>query len=168
VRERLADNDCRWLNRGAYDLAGVAPGAASSASGLPRAVALYGSLAEQLADAGSFASRLREMLAARRRLDLARGTLVAVPPVDAPGLVLTVIELPRKEGGASGRRALVAVNFGLEAMRQPLGAEAFGTGAATVVYDSSGGAVPRVPELVDGRLELELAAAQSQVLLAGE
>jgi maltose alpha-D-glucosyltransferase/alpha-amylase len=166
VRERLADNDCRWLNRGAYDLAGVDPGASASASGLPRAVALYGSLSEQLADPASFASRLRQMLATRQRLDLARGTLVAVPKVEAPGLVLTVIELPKKEGGASGRRALVAVNFGTEAVRQPLGADVVGAGAPTVVFSSSGGSVPRAAERVEGRLVLELGAAQSMVLLA--
>jgi hypothetical protein len=108
------------------------------------------------------------MLALRQRLDLARGTLVALPEVDSPGLVLMVIELPAKERGASGRRALVAVNFGMEAVRQPLGDNALGPGAATVVYDSSGGELPHVPKLTDGRLVLELAAAQSLVLLAGE
>ena len=48
VRERLADGDTRWINRGAYDLLGSNPRATRSVAGLPRAVALYGPLPQQL------------------------------------------------------------------------------------------------------------------------
>ena len=165
VRELLADNDCRWLNRGAYDLAGADPSAPASASGLPRAVALYGTLREQLADPMSFASRLRDMLALRKRLDMARGNLVAVPEVEAPGLVLMLLDLPPVAPSATTRRALVAVNFGQHAARQALSADTLGP-APTVVFSSGGGSLPRSPAAVDGRVVLELAAAESQVLLS--
>jgi len=58
VRERLADGDTRWINRGAYDLLGSNPEAARSSAGLPRATALYGSLPQQLRKPDSFASQL--------------------------------------------------------------------------------------------------------------
>jgi trehalose synthase len=137
VRGRLADNDCRWLNRGAYDLTGAAPTASASASGLPRAVALYGPLDAQLADPASFASRLRGMLAMRRRLDIAHGTLVSVPDVRHPGLVVMVIELP---GATAGRQAVVAVNFGRQPVREPID---IGLPSPTVAFSSAGGTVPR-------------------------
>jgi trehalose synthase len=165
VRERLSDNDCRWLNRGAYDLAGVDPHAAASASGLPRAVALYGTLGDQLVDPTSFASRLRDMLALRKRLDVARGTLVAVPEVKAPGLVLTVLELPSAASGVTARRALVAVNFGQQAARQPLTPDTLGP-TPKVVFSSRGGSLPRLPQVIDGRAVLELGPTESQVLLS--
>jgi trehalose synthase len=167
VRERLADNDCRWLNRGAYDLAGVNPRATSSASGLPKAVALYGPLGEQLADPTSFASRLREMLALRKRLGVARGRLVAVPEVEAPGLVLMLLELPATQDATRARRALVAVNFGREAVRQTLAADSL-AGPAQVAFSSLGGARPRPAATEGGRPVLELAAAEAQLWLAAD
>ena len=54
VEKRLADGDCRWINRGAVDLLGTNPDAQKSAFGLPRARALYGPLPEQLKNAEFF------------------------------------------------------------------------------------------------------------------
>jgi trehalose synthase len=48
VKSLLADGDTRWINRGAYDLLGANAGADRSSAELPRARALYGTLAEQL------------------------------------------------------------------------------------------------------------------------
>ena len=162
VRERLADNDCRWLNRGAYDLAGVDPQATASGAGLPRAVSLYGSIPEQLEDPESFASTLRRMLAVRRELGIDRGRLVAVPEVGSPGLALLLVELPTPDGGQA-RRVLTAVNFGQEAVDERLETPALGGGSAQVAFSTRGkaGAPPRP---VEDRV-LRLAPSEAQVLL---
>jgi trehalose synthase len=107
VAALLADGDTRWINRGAYDLLGIAPDATQSASGLPRAVALYGALPEQLAHEGSFASRLARMLAARERYRVFASELVDVPAVKADGLVVMVDRLPDGAG-----IEVTALNFG--------------------------------------------------------
>jgi trehalose synthase len=94
VQPLLADGDTRWINRGAYDLLGIAPGAERSTTGIPRAPTLYGSLPEQLKDAHSFVSRLKQMLEVRRALRLPEGELLDVPPVKSRGLLLLVHRLP--------------------------------------------------------------------------
>lgn len=109
IRDRLADGDARWINRGAYDLLGVGPEPARSATGLPRAVALYGPLPEQLEKPGSFASRLASLLAARTRLKLNAARQLEVPAVKAKGLLVMVHELP--QGGGT---EISALNFGRE------------------------------------------------------
>lgn len=98
VRGRLADGDTRWINRGAYDLLGTNPQATASAGGLPRAIALYGSLPAQLREPDSFASQLARLLAARRRLKLYAARLLDVPNVAAKGLLVLVHELPEHGG----------------------------------------------------------------------
>ena len=77
VKDRVGGGDFRWVNRGGVDMLGANPTAATSAFGLPRAKALYGSLPEQLKDPESFASRLRGLLAARKKYRLAEGELLA-------------------------------------------------------------------------------------------
>jgi len=125
IRDRLADGDARWINRGAYDLLGVGREPARSAVGLPRAVALYGPLPEQLANPGSFASRLSKLLAVRARLKLYAARQVEVPAVTARGLLVMVHELP--EGGGT---EISALNFAREPVNevvplaQPLAGEA--------------------------------------------
>jgi trehalose synthase len=106
VKERIADGDTRWILRGAYDLLGTASGVERSATGLPRAEALYGPLPAQLRDPQSFASRLKHLLEVRRALRLAEGELVAVPPVKARGLLLLVHRLP------DHKLEVTALNFG--------------------------------------------------------
>lgn len=107
VRARMADGDTRWINRGAYDLLGVDPAAATSPSGLPRARALYGSLPEQLRDPTSFASQLKNILRARDQSHLFDAEQLDPPQVKAAGLVVMVHRL-------SGDRGLevTALNFG--------------------------------------------------------
>jgi trehalose synthase len=164
VRPRLADDDCRWLNRGAYDLAGVNPHATASSDGLPRAVALYGTLAEQLRQPASFASRLRELLSLRKRLGVAGARLVAVPEVKGAGLVLTQLELPATASAEGTRHALVAVNFGREALRQPLPITSLGA-SPKLVFSSEGVRTGRALETEDGVAVLELAPAEYAVVL---
>jgi maltose alpha-D-glucosyltransferase/alpha-amylase len=106
VRQRTTDGDYRWVNRGGVDLAGANPGAKESAFGLPRAVALYGPLPEQLKDPRSFASGLRHLLAARRKARLAEGELLTVPEPRNSALCVLVLRLPGEV------LAVTALNFG--------------------------------------------------------
>src|SRR5437016_7703477 len=107
VRERLADGDTRWINRGAYDLLGSNPDAMRSAAGLPRAVALYGPLPQQLKKPDSFASQLAHLLEVRANLHLYAARLADVPGVQAKGLLVLVHELPQNAG-----LEITAINFG--------------------------------------------------------
>lgn len=93
VADLIADGDTRWIERGAHDLLGVAPEAAQSASGMPRARSLYGSLPEQFARPDSFANRLRALLATRSRYGIATARQVDVPDVAHPGMLVMVHEL---------------------------------------------------------------------------
>src|SRR5439155_1203097 len=108
VKDRVGGGDFRWVNRGGVDLLGANPTAATSAFGLPRAKALYGSLPDQLKDPESFASRLRVLLAARKKYRLPEGELLAVPEPKTPGLCVLVLKLPDHP------LALTVLNFGRE------------------------------------------------------
>lgn len=107
VRERLADGDTRWINRGAYDLLGSNPTAARSQAGLPRAAALYGPLPRQLEHPDSFASQLARMLKVRAQLRLYAGEVADAPAVRAEGLFVLVNRLPD-----SRDLEVTAINFG--------------------------------------------------------
>lgn len=107
VAEMMADGDTRWINRGAYDLLGVNPDAAASTAGLPRAVALYGPLPEQLSRPDSFASQLQAMLRVRQAYKLYAARQIDVPDTASPGLLVMVHELPEGMGVQ-----VTAINFG--------------------------------------------------------
>lgn len=94
VAHLMADGDTRWIHRGAYDLINGNPGAQSSAAGLPRARALYGSLDKQLQEPESFAAQLRHLLAVRERYQLYAARQLGIPDVQSPGLLVMVHELP--------------------------------------------------------------------------
>jgi trehalose synthase len=111
VKERLADGDTRWINRGAYDLIGSNPKARTSASGLPVTVALYGPLPKQLERPDSFASRLARMLKVRADLRLYAGRLVDAPAVQAKGLFVLVHQLP-----GTPDIEVTVINFGSHAV----------------------------------------------------
>ncbi len=108
VRSLIGSGDTRWIERGAYDLLGSSPGAKKSASGMPMATALYGSLGDQLGSANSFASRLAEILKVRRRAGIATGTLLDVPDVPWKSMLVLVNRLE------SGAVQVTALNFGPE------------------------------------------------------
>ena len=105
----LDDRDYRWMNRGAFDLMGVNPSANASRSGLPRAVAIYGTLPEQLRDPNSFASQLKRMLRARKASRIAFSKLMSVPEVDSRGVVVMLLQRPEDL-----RWIITALNFGRE------------------------------------------------------
>ncbi|MCK0168469.1 maltose alpha-D-glucosyltransferase [Jannaschia sp. S6380] len=107
VAGMMADGDTRWIERGAYDLAEVAPDADRSAEGLPKARALYGPLTRQLDDPESFASRLRRLLEVRESYGLAASRQVAIPDVTSPSLLMMVHELPDRRG-----TQVTVLNFG--------------------------------------------------------
>jgi trehalose synthase len=115
VADFMGDGDTRWINRGAYDLMGVAPAATHSQAGLPRARVLYGALPDQLRDPASFASQLRHLLDVRRRYRLFESRQLAVPAVQAPGLLILVHELPDGLG-----TEITALNFGIEPLEETI------------------------------------------------
>jgi trehalose synthase len=107
VRDRLADGDTRWINRGAYDLIGADSKATKSSAGLPRAVALYGPLPKQLEQRDSFASQLARMLKVRADMKLYAARLAELPKVRTKSLLVLVYELPDNAG-----LEITAINFG--------------------------------------------------------
>jgi trehalose synthase len=157
VKDRLADGDTRWINRGAYDLLGTNPKATRSGAGLPVAVALYGSLPRQLKDRNSFASQLARMLKARADLELYAARLTDIPDVREKGLLVLVHELPKNAG-----LEVTAINFAGTPLDETVVIRGAPPGAkATDVLDSK--AMPR--ELgADGRLRLELDAYEGKAL----
>ena len=108
VTSLIASGDTRWIERGAYDLMGWAPETDGSASGMPMARSLYGSLPAQLDDPGSFARRLADILALRRRHGLMTGRLVDVPHVSHRSLLVMVNQL------YVGAAQVTVLNFGAE------------------------------------------------------
>jgi trehalose synthase len=127
VQDRLADGDTRWINRGAYDLLGANPKATRSETGLPKAVALYGSLPAQLKKRDSFASQLARMLKARADLKLHAARQIDMPDVSAKSLLVLVHELPENSG-----IEITAINFGAEPVDETVAIHGASPGAKAV------------------------------------
>ena len=103
-----AGGDWRWINRGAVDLLNVNPSADKSAVfGLPKATTLYGSLPDQLKSPDSFASKIKQMLAARKQFRIAEGQTLSVPPVSDKAVCVIVMRLPDSQN-----LAITALNYG--------------------------------------------------------
>ncbi|MGQ4275083.1 maltose alpha-D-glucosyltransferase [Terrihabitans sp. B22-R8] len=115
VADLVAEGDTRWINRGAYDLAGVNPDATHSDTGLPRAQMLYGPLDEQLQRPDSFASQLKRLLSVRQAYDIAQARQVLIPDVTSPGLLVMVHELPNERG-----TQVTALNFSGEFIEETI------------------------------------------------
>lgn len=157
VRERLADGDTRWINRGAYDLLGANPRATQSAAGLPRAVDLYGSLPEQLKSADSFASQLARLLKARAELHLYAARLIDVPAVQAKGLLVLVHELPDGAG-----LEITAINFGEQGLDESVPIRS--AAADSKAFDVLDPQAPALELAGDGRLRLQLKGFEARAL----
>jgi trehalose synthase len=176
VAERMADNDCRWLNRGAYDLLAANPTAEASPAGLPRAVSLYGSLPEQRRSPDSFASRLKDMLAVRRATDLQNGRMIAVPEVPNEGLVVSVHELPGGgNGGGTASHAVTAVNFGRTAIEDRVDLGGLAVAEARRVFSTVAGTLDERLDGGDGAggsmmtsIPIRLAPFEASVILVRE
>jgi trehalose synthase len=93
VSRLLADGDTRWIHRAAYDLMDYRPHAHESLSKMPRGISLYGSLPEQLEDSSSFARRLAEILAIRKRYGIASSVQLDVPQVSNKAMLVMVHQL---------------------------------------------------------------------------
>lgn len=113
VANLVADQDYRWINRGAIDLLDRNPRERQSFAGLPRAKTLYGPLQIQLRNPDSFASRLKEILRARRKYQIALGELIAIPRVTHSPVCVLVIKLPGDRSFA-----VTALNFGRRPVRE--------------------------------------------------
>lgn len=107
VADRTKDGDYRWINRGAVNLMGANPGAVRSPFGLPMAHALYGPLPRQLRSPDSFASRIKQMLAARQRYRIPEAEVAAVPYVRDRAVCALVMRLPHSEA-----LAVTLLNYG--------------------------------------------------------
>jgi hypothetical protein len=64
---------------------------------MPRGTSLYGSLPSQLRDSESFACRLRDILAVRKRYGIASAIQVDVPPVSHKAMLVMVHQLSDAE-----------------------------------------------------------------------
>ncbi|HEU4907673.1 MAG TPA: maltose alpha-D-glucosyltransferase [Propionibacteriaceae bacterium] len=93
VSQLLADGDTRWIHRAAYDLMDYRPHAHESLSKMPRGVSLYGSLPAQLEDSSSFARRLAEILAVRKRYGISTAVQLDVPQVSNKAMLVMVHQL---------------------------------------------------------------------------
>ncbi len=103
-----AGGDWRWINRGAVDLLDENPSATKSAVlGLPKAVALYGSVPDQLKSPNSFASQILQMLAVRKQYSIDQGQLLVVPDVGNTAVCVLIMSLPNSKG-----LAITALNYG--------------------------------------------------------
>jgi hypothetical protein len=115
---------------------------------MPAAPSLYGTLPEQLADPTSFASRLRSIIAVRRRYDLATAVQVDVPNVSHRSELVMVHEL------ADGSHQITVLNFGAEAINGTIRSKHLPPGA-TVTDMFTGTVVGTVDDLNSFGLELE-------------
>lgn len=113
----ISSGDTRWIERGAYDLLGVMAEGSSPSSGTPLARALYGPITDQLKHADSFVSRLAKVLAVRRRHGLGTATLLEVPEVGHPGVLVLVNRL------AVGAIQVTVLNFSDEQVRATVTSE---------------------------------------------
>ncbi len=126
VAELIADGDTRWINRGAHDLMGVDPDAPRRYGQMPPARSLYGTLPEQLADPGSFASRLAGIIDVRRRYGIATSTQLDVPSVSQRAMLVMVHQL---DGGS---QQITALNFGGEELTGTVRSEQLVAGARVI------------------------------------
>ena len=126
VSRLLASGDTRWIHRAAYDLMDYCPEATESPSKMPRGTSLYGSLPEQLKDANSFVSRLREMLMIRNRYRIPTATQEEVPEVSNKAMLVMVHLLD------TGQRQTTVLNFSSRSIAGSVRSEHLPPGASMV------------------------------------
>ncbi|MBN1684208.1 MAG: maltose alpha-D-glucosyltransferase [Gammaproteobacteria bacterium] len=103
IPDLLKDGDCRWINRGAYDLLGAEVESAQ----MPKAKNLYGPLTEQLKNPNSFASQIKHLIKIRDQYQIASSQQIALPPVKNKSAVMMMHLLPNNLG-----YEITALNFG--------------------------------------------------------
>lgn len=158
----LEDRDCRWINRGAFDLMGADSSASASRSGLPKAEAIYGPLPEQLRDPGSFATALKRMLKTRKEYQIASSKLIRVPTVSAPGLVVMLFEAHDEQGWI-----ITAVNFGRELVHETISLPEIASKSAQEIFSTDAGKQDKVNISDSGSFPLRLGVMQAKVYAVG-
>jgi len=157
VKSLLADGDTRWINRGAYDLLGANPSADKSGADLPRARVLYGTLAEQIEQPGSFAWELKKVLRARSTYRINESEQIDIPTVKARGLVVMVHRLSEAKG-----IQVTALNFARTPVRETVAIKGARPSAevADIVEEKTTGKVDGA-----GRLPLALGPHEGRAFL---
>lgn len=153
VADLIARGDTRWIERGAHDLVDAAPEAERSASGMPRARSLYGSLPTQLESDDSFASRLAEIIAVRRDQAIAVATQIDVPDVAHPGMLVLVHRLDGA-GEDAPVLQLTVLNFTDEEVTGTVRSDQL-EARSDVIDAVSGEVIARVDDLQSFPLHLE-------------
>jgi trehalose synthase len=141
VSALLVHGDTRWIHRASYDLMGYAPRATASSSGMPRGRSLYGDLPTQLADPGSFVSRLRRVIGVRDSCGIATAEQLDVPAVAHKSMLVMVHRL-----GGEGRLQATVLNFSAESVAGTVHSEWFPAGA-TVTDMFTGRSIAEVDDL---------------------
>jgi hypothetical protein len=100
------------------------PEATESPSRIPRGTSLYGPLPDQLQEATSFASRLRDILAVRTRYRIATSIQIDVPSVFDPAVLVMVHELD------TARMQVVVLNFADHSLTGRVASDDLPAGAA--------------------------------------
>jgi trehalose synthase len=126
VSRLLASGDTRWIHRAAYDLMDYQPEATESPSKMPRGTSLYGSLPDQLKDANSFASRLRDILTVRSRYRIATSVQVDVPQVANKAMLVMVHLLDTRQ------LQITVLNFASRSIVGSVKSEHLAPGAAMI------------------------------------
>lgn len=156
IKEKVADGDYRWVNRGAYDLMGVNPGTKKSLTGLPCAQMLYGTLPDQLKDKNSFASKLKKLLAVRKKYKIHISEQIAVPTPKNTGVVIMIHKLPGNDD-----IEITAVNFGRKPADEKIKLDVLKKkSCVNLISGKSEGKAGN-----DGVFELKLRSLQGKVLL---
>lgn len=159
VKSLISSGDTRWIERGGHDLMGWNPDASSSSSGMPRAISLYGTLPDQLADPDSFASRLSEILKIREIHGIATGTLLDVPDVPQKSMLVLVNRL------AIGALQVTVLNFSEEEVSGPV-ISGYLPAGGKVVDLATGESVAEIDDL--GTFYITLSKFGGQALLVEE
>ncbi|MCZ6829767.1 MAG: alpha-amylase family glycosyl hydrolase [Gammaproteobacteria bacterium] len=163
VKELVADNDSRWINRGGYDLMGIVESEDRSIQGLPKARSLYGSLPDQLQNRDSFAFLLKSLLSLRDSLGIAQSELVAVPSVTSEGVVILVNKLPRAEGKTQAWQ-ISALNFAKSPIKQKLEYSDL-NGVAKALWSNIQGAISESLSYHNESLTLELSPLEARLIV---
>ena len=99
--------DWRWINRGAVDLMNNNPSATTSTcSSAAESPDTLRSIAAPVENPNSFASQIKQMLAARKKYGVDQATMNAVPPTGNQAVCVLAMTLPDQS------LAITALNYG--------------------------------------------------------
>lgn len=149
------DGDCRWMNRGSYDLMGNSQESTSKAK-IPKAKELYGPLPLQMKNPNSFCRQLQKILRVRKLYHLPSAELIDVVDVYHPELLVLLHELP-----GSSNLQITAINFGQKPLEEILNIDGISGCAAIDMMDRK----PNPPHLQKNSYPLEIGPLSGKVIL---